>query len=150
MPAGPGIRVDTAVVEGDRIPPEYDNLIAKVMAEAPTRESAIDRLRRGLDEIEIGGIQTTLPFDRFVVRDPTFRAGDVSTTWVAERWDGPADRARARKVALLVAALAHATRIPHPEGVDQAPRRPATKEGAGSPGPWAREGLAAAVDRWPA
>ena len=66
---GPGVRVDTAIEAGDRVPPDYDNLIAKIMVHADDRAAAIDRLRRALDETEIGGIQTTLPFHRFVARD---------------------------------------------------------------------------------
>jgi acetyl-CoA carboxylase biotin carboxylase subunit len=155
MPAGPGVRVDSALSEGDRVPPDYDNLIAKVMTDGPTRESAIDRLRRALDEVEIGGIQTTLPFDRFVVRDPSFRAGEVSTSWVAERWDGPADRARARGVALLAAGLAHgpggapgaASRRADLDGIDGDGR---SGDGVAPGSGWARDGLAVGVDRWPA
>ncbi len=106
MPAGPGVRVDTAVEPGERIPPDYDPLVAKLMVHAGDRPSAIERLRRALDETEIGGIQTTLPFDRFVVRDPSFIAGELSTGWVPERWDGPAERASAVRRALLTAGLA--------------------------------------------
>ena len=74
---------------GDRVPPDYDNLVAKIMVHRRrTGAAAIDRLRRALDETEIGGIQTTLPFHRFVARDPAFRAGDLSTDWVEEHWDG--------------------------------------------------------------
>jgi len=145
MPAGPGIRVDTAVREGERIPPDYDNLIAKVMTQGSTREAAIDRLRRALDEVEVGGIQTTLPFHRFVTRDPTFRAGDVSTTWVEQRWDGAAERGRARDVAMLAAALAHGAA--EPRGQDRA----AAVEPAAEPtGSWSQAGLDDGVDRWPA
>ena len=88
MPAGPGVRVDTAVGVGDRVPPEYDNLIAKVLVVAPDRDRVLDRLRRALDEAEVGGIQTTLPFHRFVARDASFRAGALSTGWVEEHWRG--------------------------------------------------------------
>ena len=83
MPAGPGVRVDTGLQVGDRVPPDYDNLVAKVMVHAADRDAAIDRLRRALDETEIAGIQTTLPFDRFVARHAGFRAGDLSIEWVA-------------------------------------------------------------------
>ena len=142
MPAGPGVRVDTAIREGDRVPPDYDNLIAKVMAHGPSREVAIDRLRRALDEVEIAGLQTTLPFDRFVARDATFRAGEVSTTWVAEHWDGPADRERARSTAFLAAGLA-----PVPAWAPGAPSDgPAIRPPAGG---WDRAALEAATDRWP-
>ena len=76
------------------------------MVHAGDRPAAIDRLRRALDETEIGGIQTTLPFDRFVVREPSFLAGDLSTGWVPEHWDGPAERAGAVRRALLAGGLA--------------------------------------------
>ncbi len=105
MPAGPGVRVDTAIVEGDRIPPEYDNLIAKLMVHAGDRPAAVRRLRRALDETEIAGIQTTLPFHRFVARHRAFLDGELSTGWVGDWWDGPAELARARRVALLAAGL---------------------------------------------
>ncbi len=106
MPAGPGVRVDTALEPGERIPPDYDPLIAKLMVDAADRPTAIARLRRALDEVEISGIQTTLPFDRALVRHPRFAAGDVSTDWVAQEWDGQAQRACAIEVAAVVAALA--------------------------------------------
>jgi acetyl/propionyl-CoA carboxylase alpha subunit len=77
MPSGPGIRVDTAIEAGDRVPPDYDNLIAKLMVHAPDRDAAIDALRRALDETEIGGVQTTLPFHRFVARSGSFRRRPV-------------------------------------------------------------------------
>ena len=106
MPGGPGVRVDSAIETGERVPPDYDPLIAKLMVVAGDRPTAIDRLRRALDEIDIGGLQTTLPFDRFVARDASFRAGALSTDWVADHWDGLAERARAVHRALLGAGLA--------------------------------------------
>jgi acetyl/propionyl-CoA carboxylase alpha subunit len=95
MPSGPGVRVDTGIEAGDRVPPEYDNLIAKAMVHAADRGAAIDRLARALDETEIGGIQTTLPFHRFVARSDAFRRAELSTGWVDEHWDGEAARADA-------------------------------------------------------
>ena len=140
MPLGPGVRVDTAIVEGDRVPPDYDNLMAKVMADGASRDDAIDRLVRALDEAEIGGLQTTLPFDRFALQHPDFRAGRLSTTWVERHWDGPADRARARGLALLAAALAT------PDAGIGAAGRAVT---ASPSSDWARTGREAAIDRWP-
>ena len=110
MPSGPGIRVDSAVRGGDRVPPEYDPMIAKVMAVGPDRRDAIARLRRALDEIEVTGIQTTLPFDRALVRDEAFLHPEgtwLSTDWVAQRWDGEADRRGVLDVAAVVAAQAY-------------------------------------------
>ena len=158
MPAGPGVRVDTAIEPGERVPPDYDPLIAKLMVHAADRPAAIDRLRRALDETEIGGVQTTLPFDRFVVRDASFRAGELSTGWVPEHWDGPGQRAEAVHRALLAAGLAAI-------GSSERATPPADRPGsawASSPGPadgaaasnrpsrWRTAGLVAGNDRWPA
>ncbi|MBA2372880.1 MAG: acetyl-CoA carboxylase biotin carboxylase subunit [Chloroflexi bacterium] len=90
MPSGPGVRVDTAVVAGERITGDYDPMIAKVMVVSADRAGAIARLRRALDETVITGLQTTLPFHRAVACDPAFAAADLSTDWVADRWDGAA------------------------------------------------------------
>jgi acetyl/propionyl-CoA carboxylase alpha subunit len=156
MPAGPGVRVDTAIEPGDRIPPEYDNLIAKLMVHAGDRDAAIDRLRRALDETEVSGIQTTIPFHRFVATDPSFRAGNLSTGWVGEHWDGPARWAEAARLAQGAAAL-NALDAPggrgepaHPPpastpGTQPAGRAPATP----TDGHWRRAGLEDAIDRWP-
>ena len=147
FPSGPGVRVDTGLEEGDRIAPEYDNLIAKVMVHGPTRGAALGRLRRALGEIEIGGIQTSLPFHRFVVDSPSFRAGELSTSWIEERWDGEAEYRRAARSAQLAAGLA-ALRggTSHATGASVVV---ASSSDVSSEAPWARAGRAAAVDRWP-
>ena len=153
MPSGPGVRVDTALEAGDRIPADYDNLIAKVMVHAGDRDAAIDRLRRALDEVEIAGIQTTLPFHRFVARDASFRAADLSTGWVGEHWDGPSDFRHAVETAQLAAGLEAMDAAVAAGGVSAASVRvapPATPGGgASADGRWARSGLEAAQDRWP-
>ena len=146
MPGGPGVRVDTAIEAGERIPPDYDPLVAKVMVHAADRPAAIARLRRALDEVDVGGIQTTLPFGRFVVRHPTFIAGDLSTGWVAEHWDGAAQRAAAVRSALVAAGLA-ALDEPH-GGTIPAPGAGPAASPDGRSG-WRREGREAATDRWP-
>ena len=157
MPTGPGIRVDTAAEAGDRVPPEYDNLLAKVLVHAPDREAAIDRLTGALAEIEIAGIQTTLPFHRFVAEHPAFRAGDLSTEWVAEHWDGPAAATRAGTLARLAAALATSAPGRAVAAWTAAPDRGVARgDGSGADGrsldgsTWAEEALEAMVDRWPA
>ena len=145
MPEGPGVRVDTGVGEGDRVPPDYDNLVAKIMVHAGDRPAAIDRLRRALDETEVAGIQTTLPFHRFVARHPGFAAADLSTDWVAEAWDGPAERARGRR------GRGRRRGQPRPScGPGDGRRRPPTRHGTrhGRAG-WAATARADAVDRWP-
>jgi len=154
MPSGPGVRVDTAVGAGDRVPPDYDNLIAKVMVHAGNRELAIDRLRRALDEVEVAGIQTTLPFHRFVARDATFRAAELSTGWVAEHWDGAASFRRAAAMAQRAAGLAaigagRDRALPGAQAGWATKAGPAEVGGAGRDGHWGRAGLDEAVDRWP-
>jgi len=143
MPAGPGIRVDTAIRAGDRVPPDYDPMIAKVMAVGRDRRSAIRRLRRALDEVVVTGIQTTLPFDRALVRSGEF-LGDggsgLATDWVAERWDGPASRRHARDVAVAVAAEAL---------LDDGPRASSLRKDSDPRSGWRQMARASAVDRWP-
>lgn len=105
MPAGPGVRVDTAIRAGDRVPTDYDPMIAKVMTVASDRGLAIARMRRALDEVEVTGIQTTLPFGQALVRDAAFiTASELSVGWVAERWDGDARRAEVVPRAAAIAA----------------------------------------------
>jgi acetyl/propionyl-CoA carboxylase alpha subunit len=153
MPSGPGIRVDTGLEAGERVPPEYDNLIAKVMVHAGDRGAAIDRLRRALDETEISGIQTTLPFHRFVATSTAFRAGTLSTGWVGEHWDGPATRRAAAALAQLAAGLdaiqAPAPRVAAGRAAGSMPTPTPAGAGAATDGRWHHSGLDAALDRWP-
>jgi acetyl/propionyl-CoA carboxylase alpha subunit len=150
MPAGPGVRVDSGVGAGDRVPPEYDNLVAKLMVHAADRDAAIDRLRRAIDETEIGGIQTTLPFHRFVASSPAFRDAGLSTGWVADHWDGAADHRRAAWIAMAASGGAAI----HP-GVAGAGRTVADPPGSAAnragetDGRWRSTGRLDATDRWP-
>ena len=148
MPSGPGVRVDTAIEVGDRVPPEYDNLIAKVMVHAGDRATAIDRLARALAETEIAGIQTTLPFHRFVARADSFADAALSTDWVADHWDGHGEAERAQRLARLAAALGFRA-LQGRAGV-LAQRQPGAGPLPGGAGPWSAAALEAAVDRWPA
>jgi acetyl/propionyl-CoA carboxylase alpha subunit len=149
MPSGPGVRVDTAIRAGERVPPDYDPLIAKVMTVGPDRGTAIDRMRRALDEVAVTGIQTTLPFDRVLIRDPAFAAGEISTDWVDEHWDGEASRQAAMTSAAQVAAGVDAS------GPAQAGTAATTTDTAVSlrkddgGAAWRAAGRTAAVERWP-
>lgn len=143
MPSGPGVRVDTAIRAGERIPPDYDPLIAKILTSGPDRATAIRRMRRALDEVQITGIQTTLPFDRALVRNRAFVAGDdLSTEWVEHHWDGPANRARVYALATAVAAAT---------AVTSGASRPASlhKDGALPGAAWRAAGRVDATERWP-
>ncbi|MFO7546834.1 MAG: acetyl-CoA carboxylase biotin carboxylase subunit [Trueperaceae bacterium] len=84
-PGGPGIRVDSHVYAGYRIPPNYDSLVAKIIAWAPTREAAIARMERALRETVIEGVKTTIPFHMKVLDNAFFRRGAVYTNFIARR-----------------------------------------------------------------
>jgi acetyl-CoA carboxylase biotin carboxylase subunit len=82
LPGGPGVRVDTYVYAGYRVPPFYDSMIAKVIVHARTRELAIARMKRALEAMVIEGIKTTVPLHLKIMDDPKFKAGDISTDFM--------------------------------------------------------------------
>jgi acetyl-CoA carboxylase biotin carboxylase subunit len=85
-PAGPGIRVDSALFSGMTVPSEYDSLLAKVIAYGRDREEAIGRMRRALEEMRVAGIPTSLAFHRTALYEQEFITGRYDTDFVA-RWD---------------------------------------------------------------
>src|ERR1043165_7722951 len=82
-PAGPGVRIDSGVTRLSEVSIHYDPMIAKLAVWGRTRAEAIDRLKRALDEYEVSGITTTLPFFRKVVRDEEFITGQLDTGFIA-------------------------------------------------------------------
>ncbi|MDR7405035.1 MAG: acetyl-CoA carboxylase biotin carboxylase subunit, partial [Armatimonadota bacterium] len=86
-PGGPGVRVDTHAFAGYTIPPYYDSLVAKVIAWGADRTEAIARMRRALQEFEIAGVPTTIPFHLTVLDNAFFRRGEVYTNFVQRRID---------------------------------------------------------------
>ncbi|GGA70546.1 acetyl-/propionyl-CoA carboxylase subunit alpha [Pseudoclavibacter endophyticus] len=102
LPGGPGVRVDSGVRTGDVITGAFDSLLAKLIVTGTTREEALARARRALDDFEISGMPTVIPFHRDVVRQPAFTAEngsfEVFTRWIEteydntiEPWSGEAD-----------------------------------------------------------
>jgi acetyl-CoA carboxylase biotin carboxylase subunit len=83
LPGGPGIRVDTHVYGGYTVPPNYDSLLAKLMAHGRNRCEAIARMRRALDETVVQGVPTTLDTLRAVVRDAAFNQGEIYTDYLS-------------------------------------------------------------------
>ncbi|MFL6231076.1 MAG: acetyl/propionyl/methylcrotonyl-CoA carboxylase subunit alpha [Pyrinomonadaceae bacterium] len=133
LPQGPGVRDDGGVYQGAEVSIYYDPMISKLAAWGRTRSEAVDRMRRALDEYEVGGIKTTLPFFREIVRDAEFIAGQLDTGFIprffarrnAARRDaetrGGGDGADAadvatetapRDLAIIAAALARGTSAP--------------------------------------
>ena len=84
-PGGPGVRVDSALYAGYRIPPHYDSLIAKLIVFGDDREQCRLRLKRALEEFVITGVKTTIPLHQALLDDPDFIAGNYSIKWL-ERW----------------------------------------------------------------
>ncbi|MCL2631888.1 MAG: acetyl-CoA carboxylase biotin carboxylase subunit [Coriobacteriia bacterium] len=83
LPGGPGVRVDTHIYQGYAVPPTYDSLIAKLIVWGVDRDEAIARGKRALAEFKVDGIQTTIPFHRWVLSQNDFIAGDVCTDYIS-------------------------------------------------------------------
>ncbi|HEX7159334.1 MAG TPA: acetyl-CoA carboxylase biotin carboxylase subunit, partial [Edaphobacter sp.] len=132
QPAGPGIREDCAVYAGWTVPLDYDPMLSKLVAFAQTREAAIDRMLRALDEYVIGGIRTNLSLFRRILEDADFRAARIDTGYLERLLVVPgADRREdaPREVVALAAALLSAS---------QQNKTNARDEAAPSESRWAR------------
>lgn len=81
-PGGPGVRLDSHVVTGYRVPPSYDSLVAKLLVYQPTRAEALQVMRRALSEFVVEGIHTTIPLHRVIFNHPSFGDGHVDTTFI--------------------------------------------------------------------
>ena len=81
-PGGHGVRLDTHVYSGYSIPPHYDSMIAKLITTAQTRDEAINKMKRALDEFVIEGIKTTIPFHKQLMEHPDFINGNYTTKFM--------------------------------------------------------------------
>jgi acyl coenzyme A carboxylase len=92
-PAGPGVRMDSGIVEGSVIGGQFDSMLAKLIVFGESREEALQRARRALSEYVIEGMPTVLPFHAHIVENPAFVGDgekfDVYTKWIEEEWDNP-------------------------------------------------------------
>ncbi|MCG7631944.1 acetyl/propionyl/methylcrotonyl-CoA carboxylase subunit alpha [Gordonia McavH-238-E] len=92
-PTGPGVRVDSGVVEGDVIGGQFDSMLAKLIVTGETREQALERSRRALAEFQVEGLATVIPFHRHIVSNPAFIGDgekfDIYTKWIETDWDNP-------------------------------------------------------------
>jgi acetyl-CoA carboxylase, biotin carboxylase subunit len=84
VPGGPGVRVDSAIYQGYKIPPFYDSMVGKLIVWALTREEAISRARRALREYRLEGIKTTIPLHLRLLEDDAFRSGEYHTGYLEE------------------------------------------------------------------
>ena len=128
-PEGPWVRIENYIYEGYSVPVHYDPLVAKVVSWGLTREESLSRMVRALEEYVIEGIETTIPFHLWVMRDDNFRRGSYDTSYIDEHYTRKAGDAR-RRVPLEVALIAAA--------VDRLGKRPAasTAPSGASASPW--------------
>jgi len=84
-PGGPGVRVDSHIFQGARVPPFYDSLIAKLIVHGRDRPAALARLARAIDEFVVEGVQTNLPLQRRIIEAEDFIRNDIDVVWL-ERW----------------------------------------------------------------
>jgi acetyl-CoA carboxylase biotin carboxylase subunit len=143
VPAGPGIRDDGGVADGDEVSIYYDPMISKLAAWGRTRHEAIDRMRRALDEYAVDGIRTTLPFFRQVIRDREFIAAKLDTGFISRFNERQAEEATPRgaepatienDIALIAAALAY----------ERAAVKPQLTQTTSPPSKWKMSGRVAA------
>ncbi|MEC8309764.1 MAG: acetyl/propionyl/methylcrotonyl-CoA carboxylase subunit alpha [Pseudomonadota bacterium] len=109
-PAGDSVRVDSGVEEGGEISMYYDPMIAKLVAHAPTRDAAMDRLHLALDHYEIDGIASNRQFLSAVLENKVFRSGNLTTGFIAEEFDGdfvavPPEAAQSARLTALGTAI---------------------------------------------
>jgi acetyl-CoA carboxylase biotin carboxylase subunit len=89
LPGGMGVRVDSHVYQGCTITPYYDSMIAKIICHGLTRDEAIKRMLRALEECVVDGVESTIAFHQGILREPRFVAGDFSTRYLDDvEWDG--------------------------------------------------------------
>jgi acetyl-CoA carboxylase biotin carboxylase subunit len=106
---GPGIRIDSAVYQGMQVSADYDSLLAKIIAWGENRPAAIRRIRRALDEFQIGGLAPDLEFLKQIINSTRFRAGNITTTYLEEFQpsDAQPESELERAVALAAALYAN-------------------------------------------
>jgi acetyl/propionyl-CoA carboxylase alpha subunit len=141
---GPGVRVDSGVEEGSVIPGDYDSMFAKLMVVAPSRDAAIARMARALEETQIAGVQSTLPFHRWLMESPEFTdasGAGLSTDLVARSWDPAALVAAA---ALRAGQLAALTAADHGTTFN-----PGAAPMTSDESPWWAAGMRDQVERFP-
>jgi acetyl-CoA carboxylase, biotin carboxylase subunit len=133
LPAGPGVRVDHAIVDGMSVPTEYDPLLAKIVLWGSDRAEAIARARRAVAETIVAGVPTSLSFHAHALADADFVAGRYDTGYVAAHWPPTAPAAlepAALRAAALAAVLASRPRRVSVDGLAAAPWSRAAREDA--------------------
>jgi acetyl-CoA carboxylase biotin carboxylase subunit len=132
-PSGPGVRLDSGVYEGCRVPIDYDPLLAKLSVWACDRPAAIARIQRALSEYHVGGIRNNIAFFREILDDPEFRMGRLDTGFIAEFMDRRAVRREDTELDTIVALAAAEHYRKHKPAAESA-------NGGSNASPWVVEG----------
>jgi acetyl-CoA carboxylase, biotin carboxylase subunit len=145
VPSGPGIRLDDGVYEGWTVPNEYDPLLSKLIAWGNSREEAIARLRRALDEYTVTGIKTNAGLFRRILAEPDFLRGEIHTKWLDQllarkKHTSPESESSAAEAAAIAAALWQAS---------QAEKTAPTQSTAETASRWKQEARRDQLDRTP-
>jgi acetyl-CoA carboxylase biotin carboxylase subunit len=125
-PAGPGVRLDSAIYRGWTVPMDYDPILSKLIVWAGSRKQAIERMVRALGEYYVAGIKTNIPLLRLILNDPSFRRGDLHTGYLDEMLKTPPDwDAQPSPELPAIAALVASRQVPDvpPEPVHENPSR---------------------------
>jgi acetyl-CoA carboxylase biotin carboxylase subunit len=122
-PGGPGIRMDSGLAAPLTVPTDYDPLLAKLIAWAPDRPTALARAARAVRETIVAGLPTSLPFHSFVLSEPDFLAGRYDTDYVATHWGTPrpADLPPGAAIAAALAGIARLRAAPRPVAAPASP-----------------------------
>jgi acetyl/propionyl-CoA carboxylase alpha subunit len=144
-PAAPFVRVDAGIESGDVVPVHYDPILAKIIAAAPSRDAALERLAHALDEALVHGVVTNLPFLRALVRANEVARGAIDTEWIEREFlTGFAAVATAPVPELALAAVALVERerggAPATDGVHSG-EPPVLSDPFRAAGPWRMPGL---------
>jgi acetyl-CoA carboxylase biotin carboxylase subunit len=105
-PGGPNVRMDSHLYPDYLVPPNYDSLLGKLIVWAETRDAAINRMKRALNETVIAGVPTTIPYHLLILENEAFKAGDVDTGFIVKHADDLAKPLPSQKKANIVEAAA--------------------------------------------
>jgi propionyl-CoA carboxylase alpha chain len=127
--SGPGVRVDAGVEEGDEVPVHYDPMISKLSTWGRTRAEAVARMRRALDEYDVAGVRTTIPFCRYVMEHEAFTSGQFDTGFVSDHFDADAlaPSEPTERLAAFAAGLLHLDGAATGDGADTPAATPASR-----------------------
>ena len=121
-PMGPGVRVDDGFEQGMEVPIYYDPMISKLVTYGENREEAMDRMIRAIDEYRVLGVETTLPFGKYVMQHEAFRSGNFSTSFVKEHFN-PEKLTQVHNDELEMAAIFAATLVQNDLNADVIPNK---------------------------